>query len=172
MKTQALADLESEDLQIRETAVRTILSNQVLSTNVISDVEEVARKLILDDTRKGAAKATVLLLGKLKSERSIPFLVEHLTFYVPYREPGRIQPIQYAFPCTAALTDIGEPAFPAVLARWLKDDEVFADRCVRSIFLHAKNKKVAHEFLAKRLQKMKAEKDRIKVGSLMESLAK
>jgi hypothetical protein len=169
LKSEVLGNLQSEDPAIRDAAAKTVISDPSLGTNVISNIEAIAQQFIADDQRKETSKTAILLLGKLKSERSIPFLIEHLAFYVPYR-PGRLESIRGACPCVAALIDIGEPAFPAVLARWLKDDNDGIQRCVRTIFQQLKNRMAAREFLAKSLKTLKSEKDRTKVKSYLETL--
>ncbi|MBI5685784.1 MAG: hypothetical protein HZC54_11980 [Verrucomicrobia bacterium] len=171
LKSEVLGNLQSEDPAIRDAAAKAVISNPSLGTNVVSDIEAIAQQFIADDQRKGTAKTAILLLGKLKSKRSIPFLIEHMTFYVPYR-PGRLESIRGACPCVAALIDIGEPAFPAVLARGLKDDDMGIERCLKIIFLHAKNKTAAREFLAESLEKLKTENARNKVKDLLDFLPK
>ncbi|MFA6564601.1 MAG: hypothetical protein WCV00_22035 [Verrucomicrobiia bacterium] len=169
LKSEVLGNLQSDDRAIREAAAKTVIGTPSLSTNVTSDIEAIAQQFIADDKRKGTAKTAILLLGKLKSERSIPFLVNNLKFLV-FRIS--IQTVQEAYPCAGALMDIGEPAFPAVFARWVKDDDDIVDGCVRTMFLKAKDKNWAREFLTKSMEKLKAEKDRNKVKALVDLLSK
>ena len=110
---QAISDLESDSPEIRYAATERILSTR----NVSHDEIRALAEKHLAGPKKGTAKDAILLLGKLNSQSSIGWLLDHLTFEVFYKETKRPQPPADRFPAVKALIDIGLPAIDPLLAR-------------------------------------------------------
>jgi hypothetical protein len=76
-----------------------------------------ARECASQENRKGTAKTAIVLLGDLRSVRSVPLLVEYLSFGVFYKETKRVQTREDYFPAVRALIRIGNPSVEPVLKR-------------------------------------------------------
>jgi len=110
---QAISDLESDSPDVRRAATQRVLSARDVPHD---QIRAIAEKHIAGP-KKGTAKDAILLLGKLNSQSSIDWLLDHLTFDVFYKEMKRPQPPADRFPAVKALIDIGLPAIDPLLAR-------------------------------------------------------
>jgi HEAT repeat protein len=127
-----LDQLRSENIDERDAAAHALVARkqQVLSNpSVIAGIEEIVKEYTQREDRRGAAKTAITLLGELQSERSIPLLVEHLTFGVFYKETKRAQSPEDYYPAVGALVQIGKPALEPVLAKAERTDDATVLRC-------------------------------------------
>ena len=123
--------LSSENETEREAASQKILDAR---KDTINQLENIARKFITEETRKGTAKTSIILLGKLHSAESVPLLAENISVSVFYTVTGRTQPPEDYYPCVGALIEIGTPAIPAMLNNIKnKDDATIRELSARVI---------------------------------------
>jgi HEAT repeat protein len=112
-RTQTMKDLESDSPEARRSAIERIVSKRDVPEE---DIRALAEKH-MQGPKKGTAKDAILLLGRLRSTSSVPWLLDRLTFSVFYKETKRPQPPADRFPAVQALIDIGLPSIKPVLAR-------------------------------------------------------
>ncbi len=115
--------LSSEDATVREEAVQVVVSKH---RQFAATMQELAT-LFLDDPEKvGMAATAIRLLGEIRSDTSVPLLVNHLTFRVFYKETKRTQGPDDLYPCVGALIAIGLPSLDPLLKKVAAtDDELF-----------------------------------------------
>jgi HEAT repeat protein len=115
-----LNQLRSEEINERGAAAQALIERRtevVNSPDVISSIENLVRESASQENRKGTAKTAIMLLGDLQSVRSVPFLVEYLSFGVFYKDTKRTETPEDAFPAVRALIKIGDPAIEPVLRK-------------------------------------------------------
>jgi hypothetical protein len=115
-----ISHLRSNERRERESAARAILQLNPQAENrqkAINEVEKIAREFITVESGKGIAKTAITLLGDLRAEESIPFLVNNLTFEVFYLEANKPQTKEDRFPCVGSLIKIGQPSIEPTVIR-------------------------------------------------------
>jgi hypothetical protein len=118
--------LRSENIDEREAVAGLV---EQCRLNTIKNIESNVRDLIGDDSRKGTVRTSIVLLGKLRAVEAVPILVEHLTFFVFYKEVKHTQPWQDAYPCVQALSDIGFVSLDPLLNQVEQTDDENYLRC-------------------------------------------
>lgn len=122
-----ISHLRSKEKRERESAAEAILQLNLQAENrqrAINEVEKIAREFITAESGKGIAKTAISLLGDLRAEESVPFLVNNLTFDVFYLEANKPQTKADRYPCVGSLIKIGQPSIePTVVrAEQIEDD--------------------------------------------------
>jgi len=115
-----IGHLRSNEKKERESAASAILqlSRQAeYRQRAISEVENIAREFIIIDSGKGIAKTAISLLGDLRAEESVPFLVNNLTFEVFYLEANKPQTKEDRYPCVGSLIKIGQPSIELTVVK-------------------------------------------------------
>jgi HEAT repeat protein len=118
--------LRSEDIAVRNTAADAILERRqeaLKSAAIIQGIEKIVVEFADNESRKGTARTAIDLLGNLQSSRSVPVLVQQLTFHSFYKDTKRPQPRDDYFPSVGALIKIGEPSLNPVLDRAERSDD-------------------------------------------------
>jgi len=124
------ARLRSEDPAIRDTAAAEIMAAR---GTTIRKCEEIVRDSIRDENHKGTTKTSILLLGKLRSQESVPLLVEHLPYEVFYKDTKRPQIFEDRCPCVKALIEIGVPSVDRVVEKTKKSRDEKVTRCAAAV---------------------------------------
>ena len=130
---KALINLTSQDEKERKKAVDNILKErqriieecQTIAQKCFDEIESlegISRSGIKEwtenvqniDTNKKIANAAVYLLGALRSEEAIPFLINNMS-YDGCSPIEHLKPLYISYPCAAALIEIGMPSLEPVL---------------------------------------------------------
>ena len=109
-----LADLESDNVNTRHAAMKSIIATRHVSHD---DIKAIAEKYIAQNRKGGTARDALRLLGKLQARDQIPYLVSRLNYRVFEGDRSRPPAIETTFPAAGALIDIGLPAIKPVLER-------------------------------------------------------
>ena len=113
-----IAQLRSADPNVRSKASEMILRlKEPDRQQIVSEIESLAREFVGERERAGTAKSAIILLGDLQAQEAIPFLVDHLTFKVFYKQAKRLQTLDDLYPCAGALIKIGAPSIERLLER-------------------------------------------------------
>ena len=142
------AKLRSTDPAIRDAATAEIMAAR---KEMIRKCEEIVRDSIIDENRKGTATTSILLLGKLRSQESVPLLVEHLTFEVFYKDTKRPQTVEDRHPCVRALIEIGVPSVDLVVDKAKKSQDEKVIRCSSTVLRGVFGEDIAKAYVERRI---------------------
>ena len=123
---RTLDGLESQLVSDRETAVKELLQ---LRNKAIARCEDIIRSYVAENDRKGTVASAVSLLGDLRSESSVPLLVENITFEVFYKDTKRPQAFEDRYPCVQALGKIGFFSIEPVLKKTTGQNDDLSISC-------------------------------------------
>jgi hypothetical protein len=150
--------LRSDDITTREAAARSILSREwaqatpLQRRKIVTEIEKIVKEFVNNPDRKGTAKTSIVLLGKLRSEHSIPILLENLTLEVFYKEAKRPQTVEDRFPSVSALIEIGSAAVEPVLAKVEGSDNETVTLCAATILEKVMGKEKAVNYVNQRVK--------------------
>lgn len=110
------------------------------------------------------ARDAVLLLGELRSTRSVPFLIDHLTSLFIFVE--HTPSLNEAYPCAGALVMIGSPSLDPLLVRVAQTDNFETTGLAACVFVDVLGNRAAAEFVQERLDKLTSPVARRRLGRL------
>jgi len=159
------AQLKSEREPERQAAVEAIVTYR---NDAINAAEQIIEEFGQHEDRKGTVKASILLLGKLQSQRSVPLLLDYLTFEVFYKASKRTQSVEDRFPAVQALVDIGLPSVDPVIDRIEKSKDGTVLVCAAKVLIGILGKDRAIEYVK---QKLASEGDPLRKQRLSDLIA-
>ena len=162
-----LAELASDNMTVRESAAQGILLSR---QREIASIERIVREFVRDGTRKGTAKTAILLLGNLRSDQSVPLLVENLSFEVFYKDTKRPQPPEDLYPCVGALIRIGMPSVAPVLSRAESSDDQKISRCAGCVVQGVLGRKLAVAHVRERMEGLSDTAEHKRLEALLQNM--
>ena len=158
-----LKKLQSDSPSERESATQAVLHLSAEDVKpILNELVPLAEKLLANEDKKGSAKTVILLIGKLKINDAIPFLVEHISFQAFYKNVKRLQPPEDRFPCVQALVDIGKGSLEPVVTMSKGTDDKVRLKCAAIVIAKILEAKDADTFVDGHLKGIGgAEKERL-----------
>ncbi len=115
-------------------------------------VAEAGVRQPLDTPAIARTRGVILLMGRLRLEPAVPFLVEHLTF--PGSRDGLVRLSPYGpdqlYPCAAALGQIGGSSVNSVLGAAEESDDPLRHSLTALALVRALGPELAADFLTRR----------------------
>jgi hypothetical protein len=160
--------LQSEDTVTRDAATAEIMAAR---KEMLQKCEAIVKQFISDENRKGTVKTSILLLGKLRLQESVPFLVEHMTFAVFYKETKRLQDVEDLYPCVEALIQIGVPSVVPVVDKTKKnkDDETVII-CSSTVLREVLGADIAKSYLEREIARERGAKEKEGLSRLLKAI--
>ena len=179
--------LTSPDSGTRQQATQNILQNQLLLGQMLQNTAEkslsAVNKVInapRDKPNKVAnasegiqndqliAASTINLLGNLRVETSIPFLVKNLLFLDVSQ--GDRAPLEKRFPCYGSLVKIGLPALEPLVQQAARTDRISYQRVSVSLLVQALGLKMTDVYLQEQMSKQTSPDGRNRIQAMSDFL--
>jgi hypothetical protein len=140
-----VSGLLSADIRDRRAVVGEVLANRKA---IAERVLRVAEKTVENEPEK--AKTAVILLGKLRYSKAVPFLVKHLQMLSPPAVMKGTEPflkIQRDYPCVRALIEIGTPSLDPLLKKLSQSNDDRTLNLTAAVYKELLGEKVALAYI-------------------------
>ncbi len=118
----------------------------------------------------GPATTAILLLGRMRADAAIPFLVDNLTFDGDRAAAAGIRPFDQVYPCVTALGAIGGPAVNRVVASAEASDDGQRHALTAHVLVRALGPELAADYLNRRFAALPAGDRRTRVAGVIKWL--